>query len=227
MQFVNFGIPKEKIRLRQHHPDEKAFYADDAWDIELQLNNYGWTEVCGVHDRTDYDLTQHSKFSGQKLEGIRENGEKFTPHVLEIAFGTDRPTYALIDLFYEKKSEEEGKTTFSIPYHMAPIDVSVFPLMKKPELIKIAKDIKEELEGDFIIDYDESGSIGRRYLRSATSGTPFAITIDYDSVEKNDITIRDRDTEKQIRVPIEKLNDIIKSLLDGEIQFKDAGKLIK
>src|SRR3989344_1526854 len=227
MQFINFGIPKEKIRLRQHHPNEKAFYADDAWDIELQLNNYGWTEVCGVHDRTDYDLTQHSKFSGQKLEAIRENGEKFTPHILEIAFGIDRPVYALIDLFYEKKEESQGKTIFSLPYQITPIDVTIFPLMKKPELTKIARDIKEELEGDFVVDYDESGSIGRRYLRSATAGTPFAITIDYDSVEKNNVTIRDRDTEKQIRVPIKKLNDAIKSLLDGEIQFKDAGKIVK
>src|SRR5690606_228804 len=84
-QFRNFGIPNEKIRLRQHFKDEKAFYADDAWDIEINLNNYGWVEVCGVHDRTDYDLTQHSKFSGVKLEAVRENGEKFTPHVIEIA----------------------------------------------------------------------------------------------------------------------------------------------
>jgi len=227
MQFVNFGIPKSRIRLRQHHPDEKAFYADDAWDIEINLNNHSWTEVCGVHDRTDYDLTQHEKFSNQELKATRENGEKFTPHVLEIAFGTDRPTYALIDLFYEKKAEQEGKTIFAIPYHMAPIDVSVFPLMKKPELTKLANQIKENLERDFIVDYDQAGSIGRRYLRSSTSGTPFAITIDYDSLENNDVTIRDRDTERQIRVPIEKLRDTIHDLLNGELEFSKAGKLIK
>ncbi len=226
MQFINFGIPKSRIRLRQHHPDEKAFYADDAWDIELQLNNYGWTEVCGVHDRTDYDLTQHEKFSGQELKATRENGEKFTPHVLEIAFGTDRPTYTLIDLFYEKKAEEQGKTKFSIPYHMAPIDVSIFPLMKKPELIKLAKQIKENLERDFIVDYDQAGSIGRRYLRSATAGTPFAITIDYKSLENQDVTIRDRDTEKQIRVPIKDLRDTLIKLQNYDIEFAKAGKLI-
>ena len=89
--------------MRQHHPDEMAHYADDAWDIEVKLNNYSWVEMCGVHDRTDYDLKQHSKFSGENLEALRENGEKFIPHILEIAFGTDRPTYALIDLFYNKK----------------------------------------------------------------------------------------------------------------------------
>ena len=225
--FRNFGIPGEKIRLRQHHPDEKAHYAQDAWDIEIELNNYGWTEVCGVHDRTDYDLKQHAKFSNVKLEGIRENGERFVPHVLEIAFGTDRPTYALIDMFYDKKSEEEGKTVFRVPYHMAPIDVSIFPLMKKEELVKMAKEVRGALEVDFIIDYDESGSIGRRYLRSALSGTPYAITIDYDSLKGKDVTVRDRDSEKQIRVKIKDIRETIEKLIRGEIKFEKAGKLVK
>lgn len=219
MQFVNFGIPVELIRIRQHHDDEKAFYADDAWDIELKLNNYGWVEVCGVHDRTDYDLTQHGKHSGQSLQSNRENGEKFTPHVLEIAFGTDRPTYALIDLFYEKKSSEEGKTILSLPYHIAPIDVAIFPLMKKPELIELAKEVKEELERDFIVEYDEAGSIGKRYLRAAMQGTPFALTIDYDSVKSGDVTIRDRNTEKQVRVPISNLRRVLHDLFNDRIKF--------
>ncbi len=223
-QFINFGIPKERIRLRQHHPDEKAFYADDAWDIEIKLNSYGWTEVCGVHDRTDYDLKQHSKFSHEELVAQREDGTKFTPHVLEIAFGTDRPTYTLIDIFYEKRIEEQGKTIFKIPYHMAPIDISIFPLMKKPELTKIAEEIKEELEKDFIVDYDQSGSIGKRYLRASTIGTPYAITIDYDSIKNKDVTIRDRDTEKQIRVKIKDLKDIFKKLLGQETEFNKIEK---
>ena len=227
MQFINFGIPKEYIRLRQHHPNEKAFYADDAWDIEIKLNTFGWTEICGVHDRTDYDLKQHSKHSKINLEAQRENGEKFTPHVLEIAFGTDRPTYALIDLFYEKKEEAEGKTSFSLPYHMSPIDVCVFPLMKKPELTSLAKYVKEHLERDFIVEYDESGSIGKRYLRSSTSGTPFALTIDFDSITNNDVTIRDRNSEKQIRVPIADLRKIIHHLINGELDFDKAGKAVK
>ena len=224
MQFVNFGIPKERIRLRQHHNDEKAFYADDAWDIEIKLNNFGWTEVCGVHDRTDYDLNQHAKHSGEKLEAVRENGEKFVPHVLEIAFGTDRPTYALIDLFYEKREEEEGKTKFAVPYHMAPIDVSIFPLMKKSELKSLAEDVKADLERDFIVEYDESGSIGKRYLRSAKQGTPFAITVDYDSLKQKDVTIRDRDSERQVRVKISGLKEVLRNLLNDEIEFHNAGK---
>jgi glycyl-tRNA synthetase len=220
-QFRNFGIPEKKIRLRQHHSDEKAFYAKDAWDIELNLNNYGWIEVCGVHDRANYDLTQHSKASGVKLEATRENGEKFIPHILEIAFGIDRPTYALIDLFYEKKEEGQGKTGFKIPYHMSPIQVSVFPLMKKPDLLELAQDIKDDLEKDFIVDYDISASIGRRYLRSAGSGIPYAVTVDYDSLKNGTITIRDRDSEKQKLVKVAELKGIVKDLIEGEKKFED------
>ncbi|MEA3414436.1 MAG: glycine--tRNA ligase [Nanoarchaeota archaeon] len=219
-QYINFGIPEDKIRLRQHHKDEKAFYADDAWDIEVNLNNYGWTELCGVHDRTDYDLKQHSKASGVKLEATRENGEKFTPHVLEMAFGTDRPTYALIDLFYDKKSEKEGKSIFKIPYYIAPIEVSVFPLIKKPELKKLAEKIKQDLEKNFIVDYDIAGSIGKRYLRSSTKGIPFCITIDYDSLKDKMVTIRDRNTSEQKRIKISNLKIALEKLISGEKTFK-------
>lgn len=219
-QFLDFGIPRERIRLRQHGKDEKAFYASEAWDIEVNLKNYGWIEVCGVHDRTDYDLKQHAKASGEKLEAMRENGEKYVPHILEIAFGTDRPTYALMDLFYQKKTEDQGKTMFKIPYHMAPIDVSVFPLMKKPELLELSEKVKVSLGKEFVVDYDVSGSIGKRYLRSAGAGTPFVVTIDYDSLKDEDCTIRDRDSEKQIRVKINKLKDTLRELLLGERKIK-------
>jgi glycyl-tRNA synthetase len=226
-QFRNFGITENRIRLRQHHPDEKAFYADDAWDIEVKLNNYGWTEVCGVHNRTDYDLKQHSKFSNEKLEAKREDGTTFTPHVLEIAFGTDRPTFALIDIFYEKKSEEEGKTMFKIPYHMSPIDISIFPLAKKPKLLEITEKIKNDLQKDYIVDYDISGSIGKRYLRSATVGTPYAITIDYDSIDNKLVTIRDRNSEEQIRVKTNQLKETLRKLINQEITFEEAGKKVE
>ena len=220
-QFTNFGIPADKIRIRQHHSDEKAFYADDAWDIELNLNNYGWIEVCGVHDRTDYDLTQHSKASGVDFSIKREDGTKFIPHVLEIAFGTDRPTYALIDLFYEKKDEKEGKTSFNVPYHIAPIQVSIFPLVKKDELKEVALKIKDELEKEFIVDYDISGSIGRRYLRSSVAGTPLAVTIDFESLEDESVTLRDRNTSEQKRIKINLLSNTIRKLILEEINFSD------
>ncbi len=212
-QFRHFGIPEERIRIRQHLPTERAFYAADAWDIEVKTNNFGWVEMCGVHDRTDYDLKQHSKESGINLEAIREDGSRFVPHILEIAFGTDRPTYVLIDIFYEKKSEEEGKTTFRIPYNMAPIDVAVFPLMKKDELIEVAESIRAELSQSLIVDYDISGSIGKRYLRSQINGTPFAITIDFDSIKDKGVTVRDRDTGKQERIKIKELLEHIRRKL--------------
>ncbi len=220
-QFKAMGIPAEHIRLRQHQDDEKAFYAADAWDIEVKTNSYGWVEMCGIHDRTDYDLTQHGKFSKTELDAVRENGEHFIPHVLEIAFGTDRPTLGVLDIFYDKKEKDEGKTTFKVPYRLAPIDIAIFPLLKKEELLPRAEKIKKELEREFIINYDVSGTIGKRYLRAAELGTPYCITVDFEGV-----TIRDRDTEKQIRVPEEEITQIMRRLLNNEITFEEAGELI-
>ena len=212
-QFINMGVPKDKIRLRQHHSDEKAFYADDAWDVEISLRSYGWFEVCGIHDRTDYDLTTHGKHSKQEMIAVNDNGDKFVPHVLEIAFGTDRPTFALLDLFYEKKGVEEGKTMFKLPYHMTPVDVAVLPLMKKDELVARSLEVKKLLEEEFVINYDVSGSIVKRYLRNGVIGTPYCVTIDYDSLKNDDVTLRDRDTEKQIRVKISELKNKLKEIL--------------
>ncbi len=223
-QFVDMGFKPDCIRLRQHHPDEKAFYAEDAWDIELKLKSFGWTEVCGIHDRTDYDLLRHSEFSKEQLTATREDGTRITPHVLEIAFGTDRPVLALLDMFYEKKGKEEGKTLFNIPYHLAPVDIAVFPLLKKPELEKIGEQVKAMLDKDFVVVYDVSGSIGRRYLRSTEIGIPYCITVDFDSIKNKDVTIRDRNTARQIRVRITELKDLLKRLLDGSLDFKSAGK---
>src|SRR3989344_6508929 len=226
-QFLHMGIPDEKIRIRQHLPTERAFYADDAWDIEINLNSYGWTECCGVHDRTDYDLKKHAEFSKQKLEATRENGEKYVPHILEIAFGTDRPLFALMDIFYDKKDEKEGKSMFKVPYHIAPVDVAIFPLMKKDKLPEFTEKVKALLEKEFIVDYDESGSIGKRYLRAAEAGTPYCITIDYDSLKNNDCTLRDRDTSRQIRVKVKELKEVLEKLMNKELAFEKAGKIVK
>lgn len=212
--FRNMGIPSEKIRLRQHAPDEKAFYAADAWDVEVNLPTYGWFEMCGVHDRTNYDLTQHAKFSKTELVAFDEvRKQKFVPHVLEIAFGTDRPVFALLDLFYEERPAEEGKTLFKVPYHLAPIQVAVLPLVKK--LDEEGEAIFQQLSKEFICMYDSSGSIGRRYLRNAEVGTPFCVTVDFAIREDSTVTIRDRDSEEQVRVHKDALNATIKQLLAG------------
>ncbi len=221
-QFVNLGVPEDRIRIRQHHHDEKAFYADDAWDIEINLNSFGWTEVCGIHDRTDYDLLQHSKFSKQNLTAKDANNKDITPHVLEIAFGIDRPVFALLDIFYTKVGKEEGKTMFRLPYQLAPVDVAIFPLMKKEGMPEKSKEIKKLLEDEFIVEYDQSGSIGKRYLRAAESGTAYCVTVDHQTLKDNTVTLRDRDSEKQKRVAIDELNTKIKSLISGKLSF---GKL--
>ncbi|MFP4118593.1 MAG: glycine--tRNA ligase [Candidatus Woesearchaeota archaeon] len=215
--FKAMGIPESKMRFRQHNEKELAFYADDAWDLEVNLKTFGWTEMCGVHDRTDYDLTTHSKASGENLVAQKPDGGKETPHVLEIAFGTDRPTFALLDLFYEAKEKEEGKTTFRIPYSMAPLPVAVFPLTNK--LAKEAEEVFRTLQRSVMTFYDRSGSIGKRYLRADTVGIPYCVTYDFDSREDDSVTVRDRDTGNQKRVPLVRLADTIKGLLAGEIEF--------
>ncbi len=203
--FKNMGIPEENIRLRQHGEDEKAFYADDAWDVEIKLKSFGWTEVCGIHDRTDYDLKQHANKSGEELTIRNEEGEKKTPHVLEIAFGVDRPVYALMDLFYgyDEKKEQE---VFTIPAKMAPIKTAVFSLVKKEGLPEIAEEIHKEIKKAGIIStIDHSGSIGRRYARQDEIGTPYCITIDFQTKEDGTVTIRERDSTKQERIKKEEI----------------------
>ena len=223
--FRKIGIPEDKIRLRQHYPDEKAFYADDAWDIELKLNVFGWFEVCGVHDRTDYDLKQHAEHSGKTLHAFNEQSiaeeKNEVPNIIEIAFGTDRPTFALLDLFYEKTEEKEGKTKFKVPIHMAPVKVAVFPLLKKDGLAEEAEKIFEDLQKEFTSRYDISGSIGKRYLREDESGTPYCLTIDYDTLKDGTITIRDRDTEQQKRIPKEHARHILRELLHYRMKWEE------
>ncbi|NQU98241.1 glycine--tRNA ligase [Candidatus Woesearchaeota archaeon] len=219
--FLKIGIPAKQLRLVQHGPEEKAFYAADAWDIEANLKSFGWTELCGVHDRTDYDLKQHSKFSGINMSVLDLNNKKQVPHVLEIAFGIGRPAFALLDNYYQKKKEGEGKSILKLPVNVAPFKAIVLPLLKKPELTKLAKKVYEDLRDDILCKYDETASIGKRYLRAAEEGTPYAITIDYDSLKDKAVTIRDRDTEKQKRVKIAKLKEVLNALISGEIRFKD------
>ncbi len=212
--FRNMGIPAQRLRLRQHAPDEKAFYAADAWDVEIDMPSYGWTEVCGVHDRTNYDLTQHAKASKTELLAFDEQRkEKFVPHVVEIAFGVDRPVFAILDMFYEEKDEGEGKTTFSVPYHLAPIQVAVLPLMKK--LDAEGELLFQELSKDFVCTYDVSGSIGRRYLRNAEIGTPYCVTVDFEIRENGTVTIRDRDSEQQVRVHKDAVSETLRQLYRG------------
>jgi len=209
--FVAMGIPTEKIRMRQHGDDEKAFYAEDAWDIEIYLNSFGWYEVCGVHDRTDYDLTQHAKASGKKLTAFNENSkQQETPHIIEIAFGTDRPTFALLDIFYD--NSDINHKIFRIPANLAPVQVGVFPLVNK--VSEKAKEVFDKLHPIFRCKFDSSGAIGRRYYRADEEGIPFCITVDFETLEQGTVTIRRRDTGEQTRVSIESLAEELQSLIE-------------
>ncbi len=213
--FLDFGIPRKNIRLRQHHSDERAFYSDDTWDLEVQLRSFGWAEVCGISDRTNYDLQQHAKFSKQKLVARTLEGKEETPHVIEIAFGVDRPFFALLDLVYDEREEDEQRTLLHLPAHVAPIQVGVFPLVKKDGLAEKAEDIYRALSDRFLCVYDESGSIGRRYSRLDAAGTPFCITIDYDTMKDDTVTVRERDSMEQERRKVSELEAYLGAKLDG------------
>ncbi|MFA6064530.1 MAG: glycine--tRNA ligase [archaeon] len=201
---TQMGIPKEKIRFRQHHTDERAFYSDDTWDLEVETNSFGWVEMVGISDRTNYDLTQHSKYSKTELTVRTEDGKVFIPDVIEVAFGVDRPYYALLDLAFLRRETDAQRTVLSLPAKIAPIQVGIFPLIKKDGLPEKAKEIVTTLKG-FRTYYDEAGSIGKRYSRLDAIGVPFCITIDHETLKDNCVTVRERDSLKQERVKITEL----------------------
>ena len=215
---LDLGFSLDKTRIRQHSREELSHYSDDAWDLEVNTQRFGWFELAGVHDRTDYDLKKHASFSNINMRVGKE-----TPHILEIAFGLERPTYALLENAFR---EDKIRSWLHFPLGMAPIDIAVFPLVRKDNLPKKAKEIFKLLEKDFVCIYDETGSIGRLYRRNDETGTSLCLTVDYDTLKDNTCTIREVASMKQIRVNINDLKDIIRKILDKEIQFEKAGKLI-
>lgn len=223
--FYRMGVPRDHIRIRQHHSDEKAFYALDAWDIEVKTRSFGWIECAGVHDRGDYDLKQHEKHSGQELKAQDNEHKKQTPHILEIAFGTDRPVFALMDLCYSPKEENKDRDLFKVPYRLAPIQVAVLPLVNKLEVE--AKHAHKLLKAHLVTWYDKSGSVGRRYARMDEIGVPYSVTIDFDVQKNNTVTVRDRDSTKQVRVPMERLAETLEKLLSGDLDFENAGRPVE
>ena len=208
------GFKDENIRFRQHSDQEKAHYADDAWDLEINTKQYGWIEICGVHDRTNYDLKKHQEYSKENLS-IKIDKKPIIPQILEIAFGIERPVYAIIDQSFSIDKKYD-RILLKLPKHLAPIRVAVFPLIKKEkQQVLMAKEIVNNLlHKGIYCDYDDSGAIGRRYRRHDELGTPYAITVDYESVENKTVTLRDRDTTEQIRIKIEDIYSYIKTKYD-------------
>lgn len=199
--FEDIGINKNLLKLRQHKDDERAFYSTDTWDIEF-MSSIGKIEIVGISDRTDYDLSAHMKLSRQNM-AVTHNERNFVPHVIEVAYGIDRPVYCILESCY---AEEKDRTYFKFPKRIAPYRLAVFPLVNKDKIPEKAVEIFGIMKKNRIYAvYDASGSIGRRYARADEIGIPECITIDYQSLEDGTVTVRDRDTKNQIRVKIEEI----------------------
>ncbi len=202
---LDLGINEEHLRLRDHDKDELCFYSKATTDFEF-LFPFGWGELWGVADRTDYDLTQHSEHSGQPMDYFDpETNEKYIPYVIEPSLGADRVLLAFLCDAYDEETDEKGDVRTVLHFHpaLAPFKAAVLPLSKK--LSDKATEIYSELSKDFMIDFDDAGSIGKRYRRQDEIGTPICITYDFDSVEDKCVTVRDRDTMEQKRIPIAEL----------------------
>jgi glycyl-tRNA synthetase len=287
---VSIGMDPEKVRFRQHLRDERAHYAMDCWDAEIFSTRFGWVEIVGIADRTDYDLRAHERQSGERFavfipyeiprrerkirvvpdmgalgprfrgrakavaealaicqpgpEGatvtidgeeifispdlyeVREEevevpGCEITPHVIEPSYGIDRMIYAVLEhSYHEELVDEEERKVLRLPPSIAPIPVAVFPLMNRDGLPEMAKEIVLRIrESGLLAEYDDSGAIGRRYRRQDEVGTPFAITVDYDSKDDDTVTLRDRDSMRQVRVGIDGIPGLIRSLVEGSRSF--------
>lgn len=213
--YKRFGINPANLRFHPHGPTELAHYAKAAVDVQYNFP-IGWSELEGIHNRGDFDLTQHQKFSGKSLEYFDEaNKEKFVPYVIETAVGCDRLFLAfLCDAYREEVSKDESgsedvRVVLGLHPDIAPIKVAVLPLSKKPELQEPAEKLRARLAEDFDVQYDESASIGKRYRRQDEIGTPFCVTVDFDSLNDKAVTVRHRDTMAQERVSMEQLPSYI------------------
>ena len=211
---LNLGMDEESLRLRDHDKDELCFYSKATTDFEF-LFPFGWGELWGVADRTDYDLTQHSNHSGEAMDYFDpETNEKYVPYVIEPSLGADRVLLAFLCNAYDEETDEKGDTRVVMHFHpaLAPFKAAVLPLSKK--LSDKATEVYTELSKYFAVDFDDAGSIGKRYRREDEIGTPICITYDFDSLEDNCVTVRDRDTMEQKRIPIAELKEYIEKAIE-------------
>jgi len=221
--FISLGANPNNFRVRQHLKEEKSHYALDTWDLEYNFP-FGWKELQGIANRTDFDLKQHMEFSGNDLRIFdEETKKKITPHVVEPSQGVERAFLVfMFDSYnYDKK---RGNVVLKLHPKLAPIKIGIFPLVNK--LDKEAKKIYDSLKGNFSCIFDKSGSIGRRYARADEIGIPYCITIDFDTLKDKSLTLRNRDNTKQVRIKINELQATISKLFNNEIKFEKIGKLI-
>ncbi len=228
--YTKLGIKKENLKLRPHTKEELAHYARECADIEY-LFPMGWAELEGIANRTDFDLRQHANSSAKSLEYFDdETKEHFIPYVIEPSAGVDRSVLAFLCDAYDEEPDEEGiRVLLHLHPTLAPIKVAVLPLSRREKLVAAAKQIYADLRQCWMVQYDDAQSIGRRYRRQDEIGTPFCVTIDFQSLEDEQVTIRERDTMNQIRVPIKELKTTLAAKLSGEELFvlPPGGKIWK
>ncbi len=212
--YVELGLRPDHLRLREHDPDELSHYSSGTADVEY-LFPIGWSELEGIANRGDFDLTQHALFSGEKLEYFDpQTKERYVPHVIEPAAGADRATLAfLVDAYDEEEIDGETRTVLKLHPRLAPVKVAVLPLVRKDGQPEVAREIVATLRGRMQTEYDEGGSIGKRYRRQDEIGTPFCVTVDHQTLEDRTITVRERDTLDQDRVAIDELPDVLTARL--------------
>ena len=212
--YMDLGIPEEDLRFHDH--EKLAHYAKEACDIEYHFP-FGWGEINGTHNRTNYDLTRHQEYSKTSMEYLDpETNEKFIPYIIESTYGLDRTVLAILFNAYEEEQLKDGTTREVMHFHpfLAPYKVAVLPLMKKYHSEK-AKEVYQMLAKNFMTTYDETGNIGKRYRRQDVAGTPFCITIDEETLNNNTVTVRDRDTMEQVTLPL----DEVVSYIEERIKF--------
>jgi glycyl-tRNA synthetase len=215
--YEQFGVARERLRLREHAPDELAHYAKKAVDIEYRFP-FGWKELEGVHNRGDFDLSRHAKASGENLEYFDPATEEhFIPWVVETAAGADRAAFTfLIDAYREEEVRGERRVSLALHPDLAPYKVAVLPLLKKrPEIVELCHRIQSDLKQDMMAVYDDTAAIGKLYRRQDEIGTPWCVTVDVDSLEDLAVTVRDRDTMTQERIPVEGVKRAILDRMDA------------
>jgi len=209
--YLEFGIDKDNLRLREHGKDELAHYAAGCMDVEYKFP-FGWSELEGIANRTDFDLRQHAEFSGRDLQ-YKNNitNEKYFPYIIEPSGGVDRATLAfLVDAYHEEEVEGRTRVVLKLKKELAPIKVAILPLLKKnTEIVSLAKKIKTDLQKDFVCVYDDTASIGKLYRRQDEVGTFYCVTVDVQSLEDKQVTVRSRDTMQQERIAVDRLKEYL------------------
>ena len=222
--YLDLGIKKENLRFREHDSGELAHYATKAIDVEYGYPGLGFKELAGIHNRGNWDLSRHSEFSGQDLSYLdQEKNERVVPHVVETADGADRATLAFLADAYEEvetrsgddKAKHEKEVVLRLHKSLAPIKVAILPLSKKEPLRNLSEEILSVLRPNLMTQYDETGSIGKRYRRQDEIGTPYCVTVDFDSLEDKKVTVRDRDTMQQDRIDIDELSNYLSDQLNA------------